>query len=196
MAGPFYFLKRRPIQELHIGNFSCSGDLLRNSVGHKKSDGFVQPPPRKNNIKNTLLRWTFQGFASSFSLGYRKEVLWEPFNDGQQMLWEELKKLLKPNEKTTSLRCVPCRSRDLEPCSLGKMQERGHVCVLWWFVFFLAKQAWWRPRCKDKEERGFIQSITQSPTGQPPAGQSPKIWLIVCRKILPRGFDTPETRLF
>ena len=129
LAGPLYFLKRRPIQELHIGNFSCSGDLLRNSVGHKKSDGFVQPPlPKKKTLK-TFLRWTFQGFASSFSLGYRKEVLWEPFNDGQQMLWEELKKLLKPNEKTTSLRCVPCRSRDLEPCSWEARCKRGMSCL-------------------------------------------------------------------
>jgi len=54
-------------------------------------------------------------YAEHVLSSYRKEVLWEPFNDGQQMLWEELKKLLKPSEKT-SLRCVPCRSRDLEPC--------------------------------------------------------------------------------
>lgn len=93
------------------------------------------------------------------------------------MLWEELKKLLKPNEKTTSLRCVPCRSRDLEPCSWEARCKRGMSCLrvveVVVVLFFLAKQAWWLPRCKDKEERGFIQSITQSPTGQPPAGQSP-----------------------
>ena len=54
MAGPLYFLKRRPIKELQKGNFPCSGDLLRNSVGQQKSDEYFSTPPppqKKKHIK-------------------------------------------------------------------------------------------------------------------------------------------------
>eukprot|EP00435_Cladocopium_sp_Y103_P043367 s898_g12.t1 len=54
-------------------------------------------------------------YARHVLSSYSKEVLWtEPFNDGQKMLWEELRRRMFPTEK--SLRCLPCRSRDFEPC--------------------------------------------------------------------------------
>ena len=174
---------------------------MRNSLGQQKSDEyFSNPPPQKKNIKNTLLRWTFQGFASSFSLGYRKEVLWEPFNDGQQMLWEELKKLLKPNEKTTSLRCVPCRSRDLEPCSFLARCKRGMSClrvveVVVVRFFWLSKLGGFQDVKIRKKGDSYRQSLNHQLANHQLANHQ-IIWLIVCGKILSRGFDTPETRLF